>query len=139
MAGRHLTLEDLHRFDEGRLGLAFGHAIRRVLADIADRPTDKTARGLAITLKFAPVQGSFSRHIGTVTRFTVTAEILDKLPRSRTGDVVCELRGDADDGYEGVFNDECSEEVAQLTFSMHADPEPDDPLCDLIEPDADED
>jgi hypothetical protein len=51
---KYLTAQNLHMMDGGNAGLVIDHAIRSITRDVQDRPMDKTARKVVITLSLKP-------------------------------------------------------------------------------------
>ena len=49
-----LTLRNLHELDNGKCSTAVNHAIRQIMADIADRPADKAKRKVHFSIVATP-------------------------------------------------------------------------------------
>lgn len=52
--GLTLQIQTLAKLDGGKLVLAANHAIRQAIADVQDRPGDKSARKVTLDLVFRP-------------------------------------------------------------------------------------
>lgn len=72
-----LSLDSLSRVDDGRVGLMFKRAVEEAIRDCEDRPDNKTAREVNLTLKFRPV--TYEGHCdGLKTRFACKAKIPER-------------------------------------------------------------
>lgn len=49
-----LTLQTIGDLDRGKVALAFNHALRVATLDVLDRPADKTARKVTLTVELRP-------------------------------------------------------------------------------------
>jgi hypothetical protein len=70
-----LELSSLATFDDGMLAAAFNDAVRKVVADLDDRPNDDRAREVAIKITFKPIP----RH-GELDLAKVSAVVTSKMP-----------------------------------------------------------
>lgn len=73
-----LELGSLANFDDGLLAAAFNESVRKVVADLNDRPNDDRAREVTIKITFKPIprQGEldFARVSAVVTSKTPAQE-----------------------------------------------------------------
>lgn len=109
MAVFELTLRELMEdLDGGRVGAAFMQELRRVVADMEDRPTDDKERQVVLTAKFEPISDD-SGHLDEVRgKFHVTS----KVPNRRSKAYSFASRN----GSKLVFNDLSEDDVHQKTI-----------------------
>lgn len=108
MAMQELTLKSLADLDNGRISEAFQQKLRGIMADCFDRPVDKTARNLAMTIGIKPVCTQNGEFDGVKVEF----EIKTKVPviRSKTFSMDGDRKGHL------KFNPDSLENVDQGTF-----------------------
>jgi|GEM_PF-1738119 len=127
MGAHNLTLHSIQHLDGGKVDVAFTHAVAQVVADIKDRPGDKTKRTVTLTLSATPtLADDGSGVLDTIeTRFQV-----------KTGIPVRKSRGypmaPRQDGKAMLFQEEDPNNPHQQTF-------PYDPVAKAGEAGGDED
>lgn len=73
---KQLNLTNLVDLDNGKVVAAFNHALRQILADISDRPGDRTKRKAVLTVIATPrIDKDLSVLDGSDIQFQVKAQI----------------------------------------------------------------
>lgn len=109
MTVHELTLEALMRdLDGGRIAEAFASELRRVAADCDDRPGDKNARKVTLTLAVAPICDEEGRLDTIAGKFHVTSTV----PQRRSKIYSFGYR----QGGKLVFNDLSDDNINQQTI-----------------------
>jgi hypothetical protein len=108
MALRELNLEGLAMIDGGRVDAAVNHHLTRAIADCEDRPGDKTARKVVLTMLVKPVM----LQDGAVTDASVECEVSSTVPKHVSKTVDCRLK----QGHRAIFNDMSENNVDQMTI-----------------------
>lgn len=72
-----VSFEELGKIDDGRLAVAIEQALRRVAADIEDRPGLKKPRTLSLNLSFVPV---FDLNTSTCDGVKMTFKVKESVP-----------------------------------------------------------
>ena len=97
MAVRELTLESLQEIGGGTVAAAFQHHIKRCLIDCEDRPGDKSAREITLTVMVKPDVGQD----GQINNVSTEYKVHSKVPAHVSRPVVCQLKH----GGRAAFND----------------------------------
>jgi len=98
-----ITLESLHKFDQGRLNRQFARAIARILDNISEFPCrDGKPESREVSIKLTvtpqirkvkkPVETAYGHNeieVPEIFGLMISAMIKDKLPIFKSGDVVC--------------------------------------------------
>jgi hypothetical protein len=80
---RNLTVDNLPYLDNGKAHAAINHALRQAVADIQDRPGDKSRRNVVITIEMTPkLDGNLATLDTVQTRILIDL----KIPRRQTVD-----------------------------------------------------
>lgn len=72
-----VTFEELGKIDDGRLAVAIEQALRRVAADMDDRPGLKKPRTVTLKLNFVPV---FDTNTSTCDGVKMSFKVNDSIP-----------------------------------------------------------
>jgi hypothetical protein len=71
-----LTIKNIQEIDRGVIGLMFNQALRTAAHDIVERPGDKAARKVILTIEMKPVLDAKSAALDTIAhKFTVDSKI----------------------------------------------------------------
>lgn len=109
MAMRDISeIESLGTLDDGRLALSYQRHLQRLIADCENRPMDKTARELTITLKVTP---SLVEE-GYLSDVNIEGHLKSKVPAHVTRPVNCRVKAKQ----RAVFNDMAEDNAAQRTI-----------------------
>jgi hypothetical protein len=103
------TLEDLAKFDNGRVAVAFEQALRQLVFDLVDRPALDKDRTLTVTVQLQPRADSHGNLSGVV----IDVDCKSKKPSQRSAAVVAKVIGG-----ETVlrYNDLAPDDAEQLTI-----------------------
>lgn len=80
MAVLQLDFENLKHLDGGRLESAVNQELRRIMADLSDRPGDDRARSLTIKLSFKPI----CDEIGDIETAAVQFDCASRFPNRKS-------------------------------------------------------
>lgn len=111
-----LSLKNLSDLDMGKVDAAFRREVGRVLADIADRPEDSTARTVQLQLALTPVGKDGDIAAGEFT-------LMSKVPPRRTRPYefgIRQMKGQ----HTAVFNSESLDDVRQGTLDEAREEKP---------------
>jgi hypothetical protein len=126
MSLQEITLESLNNFDCGKVAAAFNTQVKKVVADLRDRPGDKSKRTVALTMIVVPQPGQSGNCDSAMVSFIVTS----KMPALSTRDYVVGVR--VNDAL--VVNDASPDNVHQATLDQeldrHAEPAKPEPAQD---------
>ena len=107
---KQLSLAELADIDDGRIGLAFDQALKRVSMDCDDRPGDNRPRKVVLEMTVEPVCGED----GVCESVTSQIQIKESLPTRRSKKYDLGLRKNG----IFVFQPMSLDNHAQTTFEM---------------------
>ena len=81
MALEKLDLGSLERLDQGRIAVAFEHALRRAEMDCKDRPGVKAARTVVLVARIMPLQDVDTGQLDTCN---VDFQVHESIPKRRS-------------------------------------------------------
>jgi hypothetical protein len=76
-----LNLANLHKLDGGKADRAVSHAIRQCVADITDRPGDKSKRKVSVVISLEP---KLDRDLAALEDVAVDIQINTGIPKRQT-------------------------------------------------------
>ena len=97
--------------DGGRIGIAFQHELKRVVADCEDRPADTKPRTVTLTMQIVPVPTTDGTVV-TLDSIAAKFQVASSVPKRRSKQYSFGARS----GGQLVFNDMSEENVNQRTF-----------------------
>lgn len=106
-----LTMESLSVLDQGKVRAAVDKELRHVLADLSDRPGEKSARTVSIDIKLTPEQDES----GVAVTGQLEVEVSSSVPKRRTRSYQFEIH-EAAGGTQALFNDVSRTDVRQGTL-----------------------
>ena len=109
---QELTLASLvEKLDHGRVHEAFQAELRRIIADLEDRPADTKPRKLSLEFKLTPVQDESGNLDEVKGRFDIKAAV----PNRRTKEYSFAAQKTSQ-GHRLIFNDLSDEDINQMTI-----------------------
>jgi hypothetical protein len=108
MALRELNLEGLSTIAGGKVDAAINQQLKRAISDCEDRPGDKNARKVVLTMLVRPVM----YQDGAVTDVNVECEVTSSIPKYISKPVDCRIKS----GQRAIFNDMAEDNVDQMTI-----------------------
>lgn len=105
---RELSLGNLKHIAGGTVDAAFQHHLKRAIADCEDRPGDKTARAVVLTINVTPVM----LQDGAATDVRTECVVKSTVPPHISKPTECRVKH----GGRAAFNDLSENNVDQMTI-----------------------